>query len=272
MVSLESLGGKGKGRDSRAARSTRSTWHSRSGRLAHDQFDLTTSSYVDYRSGVPPRVIRPRLAAQRAKSSRDEILAATRTVLARVGPTQLRVEQVAAELGVTKQALYHYYPSKEAVLFEVVVDELVAAAEAVHRASVAAPDAAGALEAIIRAYVDHFLPRLDLHRLVTMFVPTAESFSNAPEVLARIRPVNDLLYSVAEARLTAERKGDGRARRGDSRAFRRLAFTAHLSALGFLTMRAITDSMNDPLIYSDAELVDELCRTYRTAAEKELIR
>jgi len=30
--------------------------------------------------------------------------------------------------------------------------------------------------------------------------------------------------------------------------------------------------MNDPLIYSDAELVDELCRTYRTTAEKELIR
>jgi hypothetical protein len=26
--------------------------------------------------------------------------------------------------------------------------------------------------------------------------------------------------------------------------------------------------MNDPLIYSDAELVDELVRTYRAAAEK----
>jgi AcrR family transcriptional regulator len=216
---------------------------------------------------VPERAAaaRPRLAARRAAGSRQEILAATRTVLARVGPTALRVEQVAAELGVTKQALYHYYPSREAVLFEVCIDELVAAAEAVNQAALAAPDGAGALEAILRAYIGHFLPNLEMHRLVTMFVPTPEAFRTAPEVLARIRPVNDLMYAAAEAKLAAER----RPKKSDPRAPRRLAFTAHLAALGFLTMRAITDSMKDPLLYSDAELVDELVRTYRAAAEKE---
>jgi AcrR family transcriptional regulator len=206
----------------------------------------------------------PRLAARRAAGSRQEILTATRAVLARVGPAALRVEHVAAELGVTKQALYHYYPSKEAVLFEVVVDELVAVAEAVHRAASAAPDGAGALEAIIRTYTAYFLPRLEMHRLCTMFVPTAASFEASPEMLARIRPVNDLLYGAAEAKLAAERKP----RRSDPRAARRLAFTAHLAALGLLSMRAITDTMKDPLRYSDAELVDELCRTYRFAAAK----
>ncbi len=215
---------------------------------------------------MPGRVVaRPRLAARRAAGSRQEILAATRTVLARVGPAALRVEQVAAELGVTKQALYHYYPSKEAVLFEVVIDELVAVATAVDQAARAAPDGPGALEAIIRTYAAHFLPNLEMHRLVTMFVPTPEALRLSPEVLARIRPVNDLLYGVAAARLVAERKP----KKADPRAARRLAFTAHLAALGFLTMRTITDSMNDPLLYSDAELVDELCRTYRAAAEKE---
>jgi AcrR family transcriptional regulator len=205
-----------------------------------------------------------RLAARRAAGSRAEILAATRAVIDRVGPAALRVEHVAAELGVTKQALYHYYPSKEAVLFEVVIDELVAVAEAVNQAALAAPDGAGALEAIIRTYTAHFLPRLEMHRLVTMFAPTPEAFRVSPEMLARIRPVNDLLYSAAEAKLAAERKP----KRNDPRAPRRLAFTAHLAALGFLAMRAITDSMKDPLIYSDAELVDELVRTYRAAAEK----
>jgi AcrR family transcriptional regulator len=214
---------------------------------------------------VPQRAVaRPRLAARRAAGSRQEILAATRTVLARVGPAALRVEQVAAELGVTKQALYHYYPSKEAVLFEVAIDELVAAAEAVNRAALAAPDGAGALEAIVRTYTAHFLPNLEMHRLVTMFVPTPEAFRTSPEVLARIRPINDLMYGAAEAKLAADRKPT----KHDPRAPRRLAFTAHLAALGFLTMRAITDSMKDPLLYSDAELVDELVRTYRAAAAK----
>lgn len=208
---------------------------------------------------------RPRLAARRAAGSRQEILAATRTVLARVGPASLRVDQVAAELGVTKQALYHYYPSKEAVLFEVVIDELVAVATAVDQAARAAPDGAAALEAIIRTYAAHFLPNLEMHRLVTMFAPTPEALRLSPEVLARIRPINDLLYGVAAAKLAADRKP----KKADARAARRLAFTAHLAALGFLTMRAITDSMNDPLLYRDAELVDELCRTYRAAAEKE---
>lgn len=212
---------------------------------------------------------RPRLAARRTAGSRQEILDATRAVIHRVGAAGLRVEQVAAELGVTKQALYHYYPSKEAVLVEVVIDELVAAAQAVHDASEAAPDGAGALEAIIRAYTAHFLPRLEMFRLVSMFVPTPEVFRVAPEILARIRPVNDLLYGAAEAKLAADRRNHHRApRRGDPRAPRRLAFAAHLAALGFLTMRAITDSMNDPLLYTDAELVDELCRTFRAAAEK----
>lgn len=206
-----------------------------------------------------------RLAARRNAGSRQEILAATRTVIERVGPAALRVEHVAAELGVTKQALYHYYRSKEAVLFEVVIDELVAVAHEVDRAARAARDGAGALEAIIRTYAAHFLPRLEMHRLVTMFVPTPEAFRATPEVLARIRPINDLLYGAAEARLAAER----RPRRNDPRGPRRLAFTAHLAALGLLTMRTITDSMKDPLLDSDAELVDELVRTYRAAAEKE---
>jgi AcrR family transcriptional regulator len=215
-----------------------------------------------------PAATRPRLAARRSAGSRQEILAATRAVIDRVGPGALRVEHVADELGVTKQALYHYYPSKEAVLFEVVIDELVAVATAVDQAARAAPDGASALEAIIRTYTARFLPRLEMHRLVTMFVPTPLAFRTTPEVLARIRPVNDLMYGAAEAKLTAERK----LKRSDPRAPRRLAFTAHLAALGLLTMRAITDSMNDPLLYSDAELVDELVRTYRAAAEKEKIR
>jgi AcrR family transcriptional regulator len=202
-----------------------------------------------------------RLRERRLAGSRQEILDATRGVLATTGLLKLTLEAVAAELGISKQALYYYFPSRDALLFDLGLDELVTAAEAVNRAAVAAPDGAGALEAIIRTYVGHFLPRLELHRLVAMQAAPAD-VALTPAQLERVRPVNDLLYGEAERKLAAEARGKKR----DKKAPRRLAFTAHLSAMGMLAMRAITERQNDPLLHSDDELLDELCRTYRAAA------
>lgn len=209
---------------------------------------------------MPARARRPapaaRLRDRRRAIARQEILAVAREVLDRVGPLELTVGLVAADLGISKQALYHYFSSKDELLFEIVLEELLASAEAVHRACVAAPDGDAALEALIRTYVGHFLPRLELHRLVTMQTAAAE-YQLTPAQLERIRPVNDLLYGEAARKVVAQR------RRRDPRAARRLAFTAHLAAMGLLAMRAITAASNDPLRYRDDELVDDLCRTFR---------
>jgi AcrR family transcriptional regulator len=203
--------------------------------------------------------MRTRLREARLAGSREEILGVAREVLARVGPLELTLQLVAAELGMSKQALYHYFPSKDALLFDLVLGELVASAEAVHRACVAAPDGASALEALIRTYVAYFLPRLELHRLISMQSPMSVA-SLTPAQLERVRPVNDLLYGEIERKLAAEHK------RRDRKAWRRLAFTAHLSAMGFLAMRAIVERNADPLIHRDQDIVDEMCRTYRAAA------
>ncbi len=204
-----------------------------------------------------------RLRERRLAGSRQEIIDVTRSVLARSGALKLTLELVAAELGMSKQALYHYFPSKDALLFDVVLDDLIASAEAVNRACAAAPDGASALEALIRAYTAYFLPRLDAFRLMTMQVGAALDWKHSPAMLERLRPINDLLYGETEKKLAA----DHRAPRRDKQEPRRLAFTAHLAAMGFLTMRAVVDRMNDPLLHSDDDLVDELCRTYRAAAD-----
>ncbi len=205
---------------------------------------------------------RASLSERRHAGSRLDILEVARGVLAKLGPHRLTLEAVATELGISKQALYHYFPGKDALLFELVIDALVASAEAVQRACAAAPDGPAALDALIRTYVGYFLPRLDLHRLIAM--QTAPDFAVSRAQLERIRPVNDLLYGEAERKLAAEQTG----RRRDRKAPRRLAFTAHLAAMGFLTMRAIVELANDPLVHTDDEVVDELCRTFRAAAEK----
>ncbi len=192
--------------------------------------------------------------------SRQEILAATTTVLSRVGPVKLTLELVAAELSISKQALYYYFPSRAALLSELAIDALFESATAVHRACSAAKDGASSLDALIRTYVGYFLPRLDLHHLITILGPVTDDLRPTPEQLAKIRPLNDLMYGETEKRLAAEARGKRRA------SARRLAFTAYLAAMGMLTMRAMVQKIEDPLIHSDDSLVDELCRTFRAAA------
>lgn len=206
-----------------------------------------------------------RLQERRQAGSRREILAATREVLARVGVPGLTLEAVAREVGVTKQALYHYFPSKDALLLEVVLDEHVATADAIHAACSAAPDGPSALEALIRACVGHFAGRLDAFRLVTQQVQLVDAKRMDPATVERIRPLNDRTYGVAEAKLRAGWRG-ARAK-GD--AARRLVFSAHLAAMGLLTMKALVERFEDPLRHGDAELVAELCSVFRAAAMKE---
>lgn len=59
--------------------------------------------------------------------SRDGILAAAQTVFARHGFRQTAMAMVAAEAGLSRQALYHHFDSKEA-LFAALVDQLQEAA------------------------------------------------------------------------------------------------------------------------------------------------
>jgi len=205
----------------------------------------------------------PRLRERRLAGSRAEILDATRVVLAGHGPSRLTLELVARELGISKQALYHYFRSRDALLFELVVEEVMTAAREVHGACAAAGDAGDALAALIRTYVGYFLPRLELFRLTTMQTAPADIEVTATDI-ERVRPMNDLMYGEIERRLVAEQGG----KRRDRKAARRLAFTAHMAAIGFLTVRAITEAAGDPLLHSDQDVIDELCRTFRAAAER----
>lgn len=188
-------------------------------------------------------------------------------VLERDGMAKLTLELVAGELGVTKQALYHYFPSKHALLTELVFAELEACADAIHAASEAAPDGASALEAVIRAYVAYYLPRLEAFRLVVMHVQQVEGVTFSADVLARLRPLNDRMYGVATAKLLADRR-PVRGGRVEPIAARRMVFAAQLAAQGFLSMRTIVDRFADPLRYGDDEMVDEMCRAFRASAEK----
>lgn len=205
--------------------------------------------------------------------SRAEILEAARQVILRGGITAATLEAVAREVGVSKAALYYYYPSKDALLFELIFGALETHAHSVDAAVEQAKDGAAALGAVMRETVKGFAPRLDDFRLAFLYgqIASGQAASGQAaspgavqfdaEQFARIRPLNDLILAGVVEKLVQ----DGRTGRAGVEP-RLLAFLAYLAAIGTLTMKGLVQSMNDPLVYSDEQLIDGLARIFAAAA------
>ncbi|WP_266344659.1 TetR/AcrR family transcriptional regulator [Kaistia terrae] len=197
--------------------------------------------------------------------SREEILDAARRVLLRHGVGAMTLDAVANEVGMSKTGLYYYFPSKDALVFELVHGVIEAQAKAVQAGVGAAVDGGGALRAIIGGTVESFAPRLDDFRLAFLFgqVAGAGALRWDREQFERIRPLNDLVLGKATEMLGAER-----AERLPRAAVepRLMAFLAYLAAIGLLTMKGMVEPMDDPLLYSDEQLVEGFARVFEAAA------
>ncbi len=148
-------------------------------------------------------------------------------------------------------------------MFELVFAAYEGHAKAVQAAVAKAPDGKGALAAIARETVRFFAGSLDDFRLAFLFGQVAGSGAVhlSAEQFARVRPLNEMLFADATAKLAAERTKPPVEPR-------LLAFLAFVSALGALTMKGMVESMNDPLRYSDAELADGLASVFEAALRR----
>jgi AcrR family transcriptional regulator len=211
---------------------------------------------------------RTALKKRRQEHVREEILAAARRVLLRRGLGGLTLEAVAQELELTKAALYHYFASKEALVAELIYLSLERHAEAVGDAVDAATSGAGAIEALIRTASDHYGSRKDELRLAYLVpqVGTAAATRFGPEMLARIRPFNERMYGAVAQKIRQDQQ-TGRIPRGIDG--RRLAFLAHTSVLGMLTVEGLVETVDEaPLIHLRDAMVDELVRTFTARLAK----
>jgi len=209
---------------------------------------------------------------KRRNQSREEILVAARKVLLRKGIAGTTLDAVAAEVGVSKAALYYYFPSKDALFFELVFGNLERQAKAVRDAVEEAGSGADALGAIIRESVNAFTPRLDDFRLAFLHAQIAGkgAVHFDKDQLARIRPLNELWFAGAVKKLGEDgKKRSGRADL-DPRPVepRLLAFLAWLAGIGLLTMKGMVEYLDDPLLYSDEQIVEAFGRVFAAAAAK----
>ena len=210
----------------------------------------------------------PRVARRdrRRERSREEIIDAARSVVAKHGVAGTTLDLVASEIGLSgKSHFYHYFKSKDALLFELVFEAVARSTQQLHDGVVKASTGGEALRAIVRETVNSYATNLDDFRLVFLMghvlAPSAVRFG--PEQLERIRPLNDVAYGGTAKRLAAEwEKAPSRAKVDP----RLMAFLANVCALGVLTMKGMVESVNDPLRWSDEQMTEGLARIFEAAA------
>jgi TetR/AcrR family transcriptional regulator len=108
------------------------------------------------------------MARTRAKDyddKREAMLHKAAIVFSRDGYDRASMAQLAGELGVSKALLYHYYASKEALLFDIVQNHLAALVEAVEEADDAALEPAERLEALVAALLEAYRDADAEHRV-----------------------------------------------------------------------------------------------------------
>jgi AcrR family transcriptional regulator len=219
------------------------------------------------RRKTPADAVAPRIARRerRRERSREEIVAAARRVLLEKGIAGTTLDAVAEEVGLTKAALYYYYPSKDALLFEIMYATLDMQTAAVGDAVGRVASGGEALRAIIAETVRAFAPRLDDFRLTFLHGQVAKpgTVRITKEQLARIRPLNDRTYGGAAKLLAQEWKRD-KGRAGVEP--RLMAFLAGAAAIGLLTMKGLVESFDDPLLYTDEQLIEGFARIFEAAA------
>ena len=199
---------------------------------------------------------------RRREQVREEILDAARKVLLSEGLASLTLSAVARELQLTKAALYHYFASKDALVFELIYLGLESHAEAVGEAIANAATGADAVAALIRASADHYGARLDQFRLAYLVpqVGTGAATPFTPDMLARLRPFNERMYGAVARKIREDQKAGRVAPSIDGR---RLAFLAHTAVLGMLTVEGLVELLDEaPLIHSRYAMVEDLVRTF----------
>ena len=201
---------------------------------------------------------------RRRSRTREEILEAARSVLLRNGVAAMTLEAVATEAGMSKTGLYYYFASKDALVFELVYAAVERHAQTVEDAMSRVGTGRDALRAIIAETVGSFAAQIDDFRLIFLLGQTTGggTLRWSDEQFARLRPLNDLILAPAAKLLGAEQKK----RPGSAPVEPRLmAFLAYLSAVGVLTMKGMVEQVNDPLVFSDEQLIDGLSRVFEAA-------
>jgi len=201
----------------------------------------------------------PRIRRKR-RQARADILTVARQILREQGVDAVTLAAVAGTLGMTKQALYHYFPSKEALMKALVTSLIDDEIETLLTGVASTARRSDVLATMIRTFYGHYRGNFNAFR--TVYAQSQLYSGQAPgmdekTVRDEVNPRTRRLFDALEDRLA----GEGASRRERER-MRQLAFSAWTSALGLLTMLSVADAVGDPLLHKDEDLLKALAAVF----------
>lgn len=178
------------------------------------------------------------------------ILSTAQELLASGGFSAVSFDAIARKLGISKQGVLYWFPSKGDLLAAMFVKWLAAEA---HQVDVALKDAVtpnDAIDAFVRAVTRFHTGDLNRFRMMYLAPQTLRSGmqeAKDDDVLDRIHATTSQMYGALEARLDEP-----------SEQARRSAFAIHSAVLGLVLMLSLAEVIGDPLKHSEDDLVTAL--------------
>jgi AcrR family transcriptional regulator len=173
---------------------------------------------------------------------RAKILEIARKLLVKAGIGGVTYAAIAARLRVSKQAIIYWFPSKEALIRELAIENFEAEAEAIEAAMSAVADPTQAIPTFVRACLDHHRAHLETFRLMYLFPqlqPETSKFMPLEYRQERLYPVTGRIYTSLERHLERTLPRDESART--------LAVAVHSAAIGLACMASLMDACDDAM-------------------------
>lgn len=193
--------------------------------------------------------------AGRSRVTREAILATAARIITQTGAASLTFQTLGETLGVTKQAIIYWFPSKSDLARELIVPVLELEADAVAAAVVGAASAREAIELFLRALIGFHRADLGRFRMVyvaAQFDPETWQVSEVPKFSDRIHAATGRMYGALEHVLQTAPDFV------DPAGARRAAVATHMAGIGALTMLSLADVIDDPLAHPSDALVETL--------------
>lgn len=184
-------------------------------------------------------------------STRERIVAAARAQVFRDGPTALTLDGVAAEVGVTKQAVLYHVRSRGGLLAEVYLELLAEESDALVAPLESAPGGRPAARTFLDAALSWYLADPTRFRMLYAAAQLGQVDVAIDEQTRRERvyPVTGRLYSAVAERLGAT---------GDVAEPRRLAIALHMFALGVACYQGMLEACDERFAHDWSDIADAL--------------
>lgn len=193
--------------------------------------------------------------AGRSRVTRDAILETAARLISQTGAASLTFQALGDTLGVSKQAIIYWFPSKADLTRELVLPGLRAEADAAVKALTGVTTATQAIEQFVRALVAFHLVDLGRFRLLyasAQFDTQAWQAVELPQIADTVHQTTGRMYGALEQALATAPDF------ADPVRARITAAAIHAAAIGLLSMLSLADAVHDPLAHAASALTDAL--------------